>query len=555
MIKGSTDEIHNKLEIHHISVSAGDATVIAIRENVKVKKPDQLILIDAGEKRSDLTTIETYCSKSFDTNSFNYIILSHDHKDHRGGLPKSSLLNDNNTTFIYGACLVSYFDSATIKNSHRVDVSLYKEYQIKLKLGITLTCYCAGGAIPGAEPIKDKFNDENDLSLTWVLEYKGSSDYFRYFTAGDLSGFDDSNYSNVEKPLIEYLYEKPGCLKDKKIDVLKASHHGSQFSSFGYDKDEKGYGNGVVGNENSRFLENINPTDVVIPCNATHQLPFVEFFKRAEKYKVENIYLVNFFERSSNSINKTILAIDYNNWEKCSNIKRVASKNHFTYNNVTTPGHLPVVVICVNDKEYHVNTDNQVKFDAKDKGEKIRKVVQKDLPMKIPSYFFQSSENAPSFFSQIFKLAGVADDNDILEIENLYDHGQLGNRILKSGNKDLTKVAILRDVNKKIHLSEHIKKMLRKDNDGSDTAQKEATQMFVRALKRKREEDEEDEEDDARPKKKTKITPVITPQQDNDDAEDDDVDMRAPLLSRKRRKKLPPKSQTAPQKPSRRRKK
>jgi hypothetical protein len=54
---------------------------------------------------------------------------------------------------------------------------------------------------------------------------------FIYYTVADLSGDDTrKTYYNIEAPLVEYL--KAGVLKGKKVTVAKASHHGSDHSSY-----------------------------------------------------------------------------------------------------------------------------------------------------------------------------------------------------------------------------------------------------------------------------------------------------------------------------------
>jgi hypothetical protein len=80
----------------------------------------------------------------------------------------------------------------------------------------------------------------------------------------------------------------------KKMNVIKANHHGSKFSNFG-----KVNLSPVDSNE-SPFLKILDPDVIVIPCNNRIPLPDKEFFLRIEKeLKLSQIYLVNDFERGA----------------------------------------------------------------------------------------------------------------------------------------------------------------------------------------------------------------------------------------------------------------
>lgn len=451
-----------KIEIHHVSVSAGDATIIAIRKNVNSESPDHLILIDAGKSQADLETIKNHSSEYFNTNIFHYVVLSHAHVDHHGALPDSDLLDNDTTNLLYGDALKSCFLNTKYRKNTKVDVS-YGPYKVDLS-GVSLTCYCAGGIIPNkGKIIKGKFKDENDLSMAWLLEYKG----FRYFTAGDLSGATEGKYNNVEGHLLEYLYGENGPLKNKTVDVLKATHHGSKYSLFGDD------GFYCENNSNSIFLKKLKPKAIIVPCNnsISPPLPTPEFFDRAktDAYKAEEIYLVNKFEREDEMSYSKYLKLDYKYWQGRSNIvsdmvKVVSDKivdeeveekteTYKSYSNTKDSDKLPVVIVYVDDDGgWAIDHSVLIDYDAEEKESKIKKTVLASLPQSLPKAYFnlRNGENcylyyilrkqlSPSNAERIIRLYKSENDGqyhliegieldivkiyrDFIEKENFFDH-------------------------------------------------------------------------------------------------------------------------------------
>ncbi|MGZ5027447.1 MAG: hypothetical protein ACXWE9_08685, partial [Methylobacter sp.] len=198
------------LEIHHISVSNGDATVIAVNEldeDNKIIKSD-LIFIDFGATEKDISYIEKHCTKAFGNNyNVKYIIFSHSHWDHKGtflGNKRSFFVKEN--TSIYHGQPSNDFDG----KYHKLEELIINDdpKEIKIHDDISFTCYCASRKLPKKEinefKTKSKNKEPNNNSLVWVLEYKG----FVYFTAGDLSGSISAQYMNMEKPVLDYLYDQ-----------------------------------------------------------------------------------------------------------------------------------------------------------------------------------------------------------------------------------------------------------------------------------------------------------------------------------------------------------
>ncbi|MEQ9092084.1 MAG: MBL fold metallo-hydrolase [Balneola sp.] len=381
-----------KLEIHHVSISGGDATVIVTRNDDGTI--DQKVLIDlGGEKSSDFVTVVTYCNQHFGDSKFDYVIVSHYHNDHYGGLLKQSEDGDKSKHLRFEKIVdgttgrvctkhsdvennnhSKFYNALTKKKEDFISVTKYfknneKPYIIDLKKNsITLTCYCANGILADGTIIEGKFKNWNDRSMVWVLNYKK----FNYFTAGDLSGETTGSYTNVEEPVVNYLFgdnkmvddDAPSPpLEDVEISVLKANHHGSNHSSYGYN-DSNDY------STKSYFFEKVKPKEVIVTChNDKHGLPRAEFFDRMKAHKINNVVLVNPFKRFKNNADpKHILKEEIiNYWQNFSNMK--IRDNNYVTNEGQTAG-FPVAIVSV-DKIGLCNIDSS-KYIELAKGSTVR---------------------------------------------------------------------------------------------------------------------------------------------------------------------------------------
>jgi hypothetical protein len=103
----------------------------------------------------------------------------------------------------------------------------------------------------------------NDVSLALVLQWGD----FRYFTAGDLSGDEfQSSYYDIEKYLVKYLTGPDGPLENRRITVMKASHHGSEHSN------------------HPNTLKSLKPDTIIVCCNIQKQVPSPIFLERLKTY-------------------------------------------------------------------------------------------------------------------------------------------------------------------------------------------------------------------------------------------------------------------------------
>lgn len=185
----------NNLIIHFVDVGQGDCILIS--------KNNEHVLIDAGNNEDGPLLVEYF--KELGIKKFKYIIGTHAHEDHIGGI--DNIINNFDLGHYYMPDVIT-----TTKTFEDVlDALLTKEKAFK------------------TPNIGDKFklsdtefevlylgNDKSDLNNTSIvlkLTYKNTS----YLFMGDAT-------STVERILIN-----EG--KDLDSDVLKVGHHGSQYSS------------------------------------------------------------------------------------------------------------------------------------------------------------------------------------------------------------------------------------------------------------------------------------------------------------------------------------
>lgn len=292
---GKDSKIVGTLEIYHISISLGDTAVIVTRDSNE--NIINSVLIDLGSNHEEVLC---WCRKSKEINGFNdkkkatfdYVIVSHNHADHTAGIQYGnvvydhllySYVSDNKIFKDVKRKHKSVTDKVTSKpklgkvnsNNHinlfdHLKVTKTKDslYTIPLAKNIELKCICANGIYLNEKGEKimheGNFNSWNDHSIAWLLEYKKYNEEkvsFRYFTAGDLSGDDKGNYTNIEEQLIPF-FEGDKNKEKITVDLLKATHHGSKHSL------------------SRKFLETIKPQEIIVPCNNSHLLPFPQFFER-----------------------------------------------------------------------------------------------------------------------------------------------------------------------------------------------------------------------------------------------------------------------------------
>lgn len=202
----------SELIVHFIDVGQGDSTFIELPNG-------ETMLIDAGET-SEGDKITDYIF-SLGHDSVDYVIATHPHADHIGGMPA---VMDN---FI----VKNFFLTNTVLNS--------KDYDNMLNAvnsnGADIHYTSAGDVILNesdllveiAAPKTTDVDNPNDTSIVTKLTYKNT----KFLFAGDAEKFEEDNiWTNI------------------KCDVLKVGHHGSSTST------------------SQNFLKKVEPQYAVISC-------------------------------------------------------------------------------------------------------------------------------------------------------------------------------------------------------------------------------------------------------------------------------------------------
>jgi beta-lactamase superfamily II metal-dependent hydrolase/uncharacterized protein YcfL len=229
------------LEIHHINIGQGDATLI-------VGPTGKSLLFDAGERTWNSSTkaqiIGPYIEGILGCRSLDYVLISHFHLDHIGYVGYGGLWNLVEIQgFTVGMTLLRDY------NTYLGDISgtftNWKEYlegpgqlklnpvttvegtnQVDLGAGVTFKIVALDGneaLLAGDFHGDSNPPSENDYSIGVVLSYGN----FDEWIGGDLSG-------HYEVDGFGYTYhdiELSAAPEVRDVDVYKANHHGSSRSS------------------------------------------------------------------------------------------------------------------------------------------------------------------------------------------------------------------------------------------------------------------------------------------------------------------------------------
>lgn len=320
------------LEIHQLSVGQGDAGLIIIRDTARmrcnfinntpsyflpVNKIEMLpaalhnniplngtvikaILIDTGEGNSQADHILNYMSK-MGVAELDHIIISHYDKDHIGGAVKimqtmnvGSVIDRGNVPTNSTGTYKKYKNAIASKSTNRIIPKLgYGEILCgannrRIEIFPTTVNSFVFADTPGT-PARSK--NENDFSLSFVLQYG----CFRFFSGGDLSGFNSSNKKDIETPLaLAIKGSDKACFRESSsatvlskghICAFKINHHGSDHST------------------NETFLSILQPRTCIISCG------YHGHFKHPRKDKIkllESSNSPNWIDCDNNSVNNTI---------------------------------------------------------------------------------------------------------------------------------------------------------------------------------------------------------------------------------------------------------
>ncbi len=228
--------------VHFVDVGQGDCTL--------VESNGEYLLIDAGENGHE-TEVLNYL-RSMGIEKLDYIIATHQHSDHIGGLPE--VLEEYECDNIIMPRLTK--EQTPTNSTYKAFLKAVQSSEAKVISAKPGLSYALGGAtfeILG--PVTDDAEDINSMSAVTKITYGESS----FLITGDAE-------TEEELEIIEN-----GA--DLDCDVLRAGHHGSSTSSC---KD---------------FLNAVTPEICVISCGADNDYghPHDKAMNRIKKH-TEEIY-------------------------------------------------------------------------------------------------------------------------------------------------------------------------------------------------------------------------------------------------------------------------
>lgn len=237
-VQGETEK--SNFQVHYIDVGQGDCSLVVC--------DGQTLLIDAGENGHETEVINYLRSLGID--KLDYIIATHPHSDHIGGLPE--VIEEFGMDNIIMPRLTKE-QTPTTKTYTRMleEIKASGAKVISAKVGSTYTLGEASFEILG--PVSDSAEDLNSMSVVAKVTHGENSFLF----TGDAE-------SDEEREII-------GAGVDLDADVLKMGHHGSNTSSC------------------KEFLAEVTPEICVIMCGEDNDYghPHKEPLERLKKYTNE----------------------------------------------------------------------------------------------------------------------------------------------------------------------------------------------------------------------------------------------------------------------------
>lgn len=248
------------LEVHFLDVGQGDCSIIKLPEG-------KTVIIDAGDTKTDnRNKILNYIEANFEIKYFDYAIITHTDADHCGGI-KDVLTNYPAKTIYRPNVLATYSgftdpviaisqdeskddnlklwtDDGVAADVDKIDrkstaayknfiEQAYKTFELNNATYTPQVVVSDGRRIDRPEgkasqdiigerysitfysPLQYKYDDSNDYSNIFILEFMG----FEFFFSGDAE-------KDAEEDFVQTYAEY-----DFDIDVFKLGHHGSRTSS------------------------------------------------------------------------------------------------------------------------------------------------------------------------------------------------------------------------------------------------------------------------------------------------------------------------------------
>lgn len=308
---------HDKIDIIHLNVGQGDATIIL---GPKHQNKRTVVLVDAGEVPSrshDGGKIVYDELQKYGIAKVDYFINTHHHSDHIGGIAYGW----HGTSFVLGPNgvpgdagdddqdgfsdwinedklkpdkdeigkgddieVLTYVDRgsenvnktqsynkyiALAKTSTRIEIDdqqMVDDYQIDLGQGAVMKCLASNGYVIGNSERIKKVDTENERSLCFLLSFNN----FNYLIAGDLNGRDyAAENAEIEEAVGQYIFDN-----EITVEAFQVNHHGANNTS------------------NKDFIYLIKPSVAIISCGNEndHGHPHPEALARLARSSIQYIY-------------------------------------------------------------------------------------------------------------------------------------------------------------------------------------------------------------------------------------------------------------------------
>lgn len=204
-----------ELLVHFVDVGQGDSTLIQIN--------NKNLLIDGGPSVNSESLVSYLRDQG--VKKLDYIIATHPHEDHIGGLP--AVIANFSVESFYAPRITA--DTEAFKNL----VSALKNKKLKINVAKSdMSLYLGDNVLINLiSPLSSDYEDINNYSVVLTLNFNSS----RFIFMGDSEKL-------VENQLLNKGY-------DISSDVIKVGHHGSSSSS------------------SSEFIDKVSPQYAIISCS------------------------------------------------------------------------------------------------------------------------------------------------------------------------------------------------------------------------------------------------------------------------------------------------
>ena len=228
-----TNEILNGIKVSYLDVGQADSILIQVN--------DEAMLIDAGNNEDGENLVNYIKSKNI--TNFKYVVGTHAHEDHIGGM--DDIINNFDIEHFYMS------DAITTTKTFEDVLDALASKGVAFETPKIDDEFSLGEANIKVIYVGNDTSNLNNTSIVLKLTYKN----IRFLFTGDLE-------SSIEKTILN---------KDIQADVLKVGHHGSSTSS------------------SDAFIKKVNPSYAIISVgkNNSYKHPSKKTITTLEKYNAK----------------------------------------------------------------------------------------------------------------------------------------------------------------------------------------------------------------------------------------------------------------------------